>query len=652
MEFRSDINGLRAIAVMAVVFYHFAVPGFGGGFVGVDILFVISGFMMTGIIVTALERGDFSLKAFFKSRIRRIVPALMALCAVLLFGGWFILTPSDYEMLGKHAAASLVFISNFIFDNEAGYFDSFSKDKWLLHTWSLSVEWQFYIVLPLVLMALWRLKWQKYLLSILIGLFFISLITSYVMTKNDPSSAFFLLPARIWEFLMGSFVFLLARKCHANFNVKTIKLICFVAAGMIIYAVIFFSEDVAWPGLAAFLPVLGTALLLFFQKSYPAKLLHFPIMQALGLWSYSIYLWHWPLYVALRQFGYADNIFFLAGAILVSVFLGFLSYHFVEKPFRKNAKLKPRLSPKQGGAAFLIVALFALLVDQKDGFQSRVSAQILEIENTLNKARKMRPIPCDSMQDFRVAYPNCEAPEPEPKYIILGDSHADALFVGLRTILPQEFGIGFIKSCPILLNAYMQSKSKAETCPNFLAAAIKAIEALPSAVPLIVSSRFSFYLHGYNEHPDRSVALRYFDIDERDVVQNQQEIFIKKTVETMCALTKTKREVYVLKPVPEIGVEVPPSLSRQIMLRGDDSDLRIALKDYQARHAVVLKALRKAEADCGITLLDPVNYLCDDAYCYGSRQTKPLYYDDDHLSVEGVKTILPLFQSIIKQSGE
>ncbi|HUD33330.1 MAG TPA: acyltransferase, partial [Variovorax sp.] len=156
--FRGDINGLRAWAVVAVVLYHFGIPGLHGGFVGVDVFFAISGFLMTGIVVQALERDRFSVWQFYLARARRIVPALVVLCATLMALGWRLLLPSDYKALGTHAWSSVAFMSNFKYWREAGYFDAGSHDKWLLHTWSLAVEWQFYLVLPLVLLAVWKLR--------------------------------------------------------------------------------------------------------------------------------------------------------------------------------------------------------------------------------------------------------------------------------------------------------------------------------------------------------------------------------------------------------------------------------------------------------------------------------------------------------------
>ncbi|MCP1106398.1 acyltransferase [Serratia nevei] len=201
--FRHDINGLRAWAVIAVVLFHFGIPGFAGGFVGVDVFFVISGFLMTQIIVSGLETGKFSIWHFYLARARRIIPALMALCITLLVLGWFFLVSTDYTTLDKHVLTAILFISNVKFWREAGYFDADSHEKWLLHTWSLSVEWQFYIILPiaLVFMArLWRTRGIQ--LTIFVGLILSFALSCYLAIKS-PSSAFYLLPTRAWEMLAG-----------------------------------------------------------------------------------------------------------------------------------------------------------------------------------------------------------------------------------------------------------------------------------------------------------------------------------------------------------------------------------------------------------------------------------------------------------------
>lgn len=206
-NFRRDINGLRAWAVVSVVLYHFGVLGFTGGFVGVDIFFVISGFLMTQIIVRGLQTDNFSILAFYLARAKRIVPALLVLCAVLLVMGWFVLPAPDYKPLGMHVLTSLLFVSNIQYWREAGYFDAASHDKWLLHTWSLSVEWQFYLLFPILLALLWRLyPGPRNTARLLLLLLIASLVLSVWLTLKKPEAAFFLLPTRAWEMLTGGLV--------------------------------------------------------------------------------------------------------------------------------------------------------------------------------------------------------------------------------------------------------------------------------------------------------------------------------------------------------------------------------------------------------------------------------------------------------------
>ncbi len=246
-DFRTDINGLRAWAVVLVVLYHFGVAGFGGGFVGVDIFFVISGFLMTGIVIKSLERGTFSLFAFYLARAKRIIPALLALCAVLLLVGWLVLLPPDYKTLSTHVVYSLAFLSNLEYWQAAGYFDVASHEKWLLHTWSLSVEWQFYMILPIMLWAAWKLKpGRKVQQASVAAGFALSLAAAIVLTGTDATASFFLLHTRAWEMLAGGIVFLAlpGRKLSA-LQARFCEL---GGLGFIVLSIALFDKTSAWPG--------------------------------------------------------------------------------------------------------------------------------------------------------------------------------------------------------------------------------------------------------------------------------------------------------------------------------------------------------------------------------------------------------------------
>lgn len=324
MKFRKDINGLRAFAVIAVVLFHFNASWMPGGFAGVDVFFVISGFLMTGIIFKGLENNNFSVLNFYVARANRIIPALAALCLALLVFGWFYLTPLEYKALGKHAASSVGFLSNVIYMREAGYFDAASHEKWLLHTWSLSVEWQFYIIYPLALLALKRIFSLKTLKSLIIVATVIGFMFSVYTTYKWPSASYYLFPMRAWEMMLGGVAFLYPIKLQES-NKKLVEILGLI---LIVGSYIFITGDDPWPGCLALFPVLGTFLVIQTQRN-ESIITGNIVFQKLGAWSYSIYLWHWPFVVAIYTFSLPSQYIYIG--MTSSVLLGYLSYKYIER---------------------------------------------------------------------------------------------------------------------------------------------------------------------------------------------------------------------------------------------------------------------------------------------------------------------------------
>lgn len=253
MNFRKDINGLRAIAVIAVVLFHFNASWMPGGFAGVDVFFVISGFLMTGIIFRGIEQENFSISKFYIARANRIIPALALLCLVILVFGWFYLMPDDYRILGKHAASSISFVSNFIYWQEVGYFDAAAKEKWLLHSWSLSVEWQFYILYPLVLVAMRRFFSIKTMKSMLLVGTVLGFIFCAIATYKWPNPSYYLLPARAWEMMIGGVAYLYPFTLKENRK----KLVEWTGLALVIGSYFLISAENPWPGYLALFPVVG-----------------------------------------------------------------------------------------------------------------------------------------------------------------------------------------------------------------------------------------------------------------------------------------------------------------------------------------------------------------------------------------------------------
>jgi len=337
LAYRRDIDGLRAIAVLAVVLFHFGVPGITGGFVGVDVFFVISGFLITSIIWRERQAGRFSFIDFWARRARRILPALFVMIAATLAVGWFLLAPKDYEELGRSAHYQVTFTSNLLFSRQHGYFDASSDIKPLLHTWSLAVEEQFYIFFPLLLALLSsRLKhWRLALFAVLL----VSFGMSVWAVQHEPQKAFFLLHLRAWELLAGAMLAVQPKR-EWRASPALAQGVSLASLALILIAVLGYDAKTPFPGATALLPVLGVVGLIWAngqQPTWVARLLGTRIMVGIGLISYSWYLWHWPVFV-YANYAAVDGLsaLELAGLMLLSLVLGYLSWRFVETPFREN----------------------------------------------------------------------------------------------------------------------------------------------------------------------------------------------------------------------------------------------------------------------------------------------------------------------------
>lgn len=322
LSFRYDVNGLRAIAVIAVVIFHFMPDTLPGGFAGVDVFFVISGYLMTKIIFVGIERREFKLSKFYLARVNRILPSLYFLTFILLFL-YFIINPNDYTNLLKHIVSSLLFVSNFVYWRESGYFDSTAIEKWLLHTWSLSVEWQFYLIFPIAILFLAKVfSLNKIKITFLISTLFIFLL-NILVSYNWSSASYFLLPTRAWEMMFGGLVFLYP----LSLKPITSKIIEVIGISLIIYSYFFVSSENQWPGYLALLPVFGSYCVLL-ANNQRSIFTNNRAFQYIGKISYSLYLWHWPSLVAANFLGIENKLLF---ASLATLIFSLSNYYLIEK---------------------------------------------------------------------------------------------------------------------------------------------------------------------------------------------------------------------------------------------------------------------------------------------------------------------------------
>jgi peptidoglycan/LPS O-acetylase OafA/YrhL len=379
IRYRPDIDGLRAIAVLPVVLYHANLAGLSGGFVGVDVFFVISGFLICSLIAKELERGDFSVLRFYERRCRRILPALFAMFALTSGLAALVLMPPDLAGFGRSLLSSIAFVSNVYFWKVSGYFDGQAEFKPLLHTWSLSVEEQFYLIVPYLLMGICAYFRKRYL-TFLVPIAIVSLVLSDWAVSRAPSASFYLLPSRFWEILLGGLLALSGTAGPARRSVR--EAVALLGLLGVLFASFFYSDETRFPGYTALVPCLGAALIIYAGnagESLVGRLLGSTPLTFIGKISYSLYLWHWPLF-ALYRYRVARELTPLeAGAVvLLSFALAVASWHFVERPFRQAQGGFQRRGVFLGaGGGALAVATFAGTAMATNGLPSRVPGFVL-----------------------------------------------------------------------------------------------------------------------------------------------------------------------------------------------------------------------------------------------------------------------------------
>ena len=641
MNFRYDINGLRAIAVLAVVLFHFKPQWLPGGFAGVDVFFVISGFLMTSIIFNGVEKDSFNLFKFYNARANRIIPVLAAVSTVLIVFGWFYLLPTDYSDLGKQIEKSALFISNLLFAEGGGYFDTAEHTKWLLHTWSLSVEWQFYIFFPIIIITLKKYLNFTNLKRAVISLFIASFIFSMYATYKDSKTAYFLLTSRAWEMLFGGLAFLYPWSLKNK--LQQISTQCF---GLILIGTSYFliSKDTPWPGYMALIPVLGAYLIIV--SNYQNNLLiSNPIFSYIGKWSYSIYVWHWPLAVFGFYFVLPD--WWMYG-IPLSILLGCLSYQLIEKinfprysSWREIYKITPLY-------IFLIILACGYIIKETDGMKFHYSDKVLSI---LSEVEDMNPYDCnENIQTSNI----CKIGNYKKiKAIVIGDSHATALSTSVSASLNLNHeGILFITNdaCPLLLDA--QFRSHQNKCAEINQKRFNFINSKKfENVPIILIARFPLYIDGETDPSRRRVEDEkpaiYFNNDLEMPRLKVFEIFSLKLEETFCQITKTN-PLYIVQPIPEMPNHVPKMLARNQLL-GTKFVTSVPYIGYMQRSRKFRDAINFSAQRCNAKVLDPAKILCKNGECISQFNGRPIYRDGDHLSEYGNKLLTPIFKEILNK---
>lgn len=633
MKYRAEIDGMRAIAVIPVILFHAGISGFGGGFVGVDIFFVISGYLITNIIYQEIVDGKFSILNFYERRARRILPALFFVLTVCIVPAYMWMMPKDFINFAESVGSAVLFIANIHFLAESGYFSPLVEYKPLLHTWSLAVEEQFYIFYPLVLIISFKyFKSSVFRIVLLISL--ASLILSEVLWRILPAANFFLYPSRAWELGAGALLALTAPS-FLTANAKIREIAALIGFVVILGTIVFFDQQLPYPSLWTLAPVLGTVLVIAFadRENITGKLLSWPPLVGIGLISYSTYLWHQPLF-AFARIRLIDGIgigHFLA-LIFLSFLLGYLSWRFVESPFRVSGRYTRRQIFASGGIFGFALISFGLTVILSKGFPSRFDSSVLDIVQ-YDSGRAQH---CASYKSGAGCWTG-DLSTP-PSIVVVGDSHANVLGYGLETVLKEKkqsaiiFGDAY---CPPLYHYGTNNRGRHPECRARTGRSIDFATEAPEIRTVVLMAEWANYTKGFRWGD--SIIAAYDDGTEKNEDVERNPYFFDIALNNTIDLLSKEKEVIIVGPVPEFHGDVPnliglaKTLGREI---GDVKSLQLTKSDYLSRNEEVLASFGKVLSRVKYVDTKTI-FFVEPHFLVQDDDGMPMYSDTNHLSYTG-----------------
>ncbi len=641
-EYRPDIDGLRAISALVILAFHLGFTSFSGGFVGVDVFFVISGYLIIPRVADALQAGNFSLAIFFEKRIRRIIPALLAVMLFTFIAGFFVLGPREYKEFSGSAFATLVFGANFYFYDRSGYFADAAHQKPFLHAWSLGIEEQFYILVPLLLLACWsflRFSPRRVVLLITVSSFAYNL----VMVRYNEVNAFFMPMARFWELGIGGLIALYGRDQELS-DIKG-NLLSAVGVGLLLLSVFGIDDRTRFPGETALLPVAGSAFLIWSGQckgTLIGKSLGAMPLRYIGRISYSLYLIHWPVIVFVRL--YLSRPLEMTEQILIFAFSflwAALSWHFLERKLLSSQLISFRKLAMGLTVALSILITSGMVVTVTEGLQRRMTAGSLAVLKEVEQELSQGAGSCIERHPFGDSLPKkygvCGRGNAKGRKVLFwGDSHSGMLVKAMSRLYEDDkfliYSTG-MPDCPPFQDVKTTRRKNRLLCPTFVNQVINFLnqEAIDT---VILAGRWANLASDVRSPGDGGRPHKIFDMRADGVLFPFENALLR----TVKELKKHGTRVLVVGSVPEIEYHVPDTLVRY--LSGIGHLPETSRKDYEVRQKQVLSALEKVEQLEGVTVVHPQNILCDSEKCDVVRNGKVLYTDDDHLSIEGAKPIV------------
>ncbi len=612
MKYRGEIDGLRALAVIPVILFHAGIAKFKGGFVGVDIFFVISGYLITSIIMAEKSAGTFTLTSFYERRAKRILPALLLVIACAIPVAWFILPPLELKSFAQSIMATLAFGSNILFWMQSGYFDTTAELKPLLHTWSLAVEEQYYVFFPLLIMLLWRAG-AKAITVIIAAALVSSLAFAVWFYGKDQVGAFYLLPARAWEILAGAMVALIGWR-SSNRTVNNIGSI--LGLVLVITSIFAYKKLAKLDALYAVPSVIGAVLIIQFARegTVAHRLLTMRVFLSAGLLSYSAYLWHQPLF-AFAKLRMAHDLSkpVIAALILATIVLSVLTYKFIENPTRKAKGQKSSVVIGSTLAAALVLAVIGFIGNNKLGFPGRVdsfySAEARAIENNLN---------LKFTNDSQASEFYKVSPPPKETILIIGDSYVKNWSVGINENIDHSryrvVAVTFLH-CDVQINGKTITASPEESMyKEGCATLVKYLND-----DSVINSTTKIFLVSYRPFEYEANLFRF--------------ALLKSLAERTGATT------YIFGNYYQLEVEKTGTCMNAMFVARSDAKRCIDLAIYPSKRSPATSG--EVPSDLKYTFVDIIDLMCgyDKKKCPSNSNGIPFMEDWNHLSASFVKYI-------------
>lgn len=651
MKYRREIDGLRAIAVLAVIFFHAGWAGFSGGYIGVDIFFVISGYLITSILLAELEEGKFSITRFYERRARRILPALSVVLLVTSIAAFMLMPPALLQDYARSLISVASFCSNVFFYWSSGYFSTASDEKPLLHTWSLAVEEQFYLLFPLLLAWCWFLR-RRGLAWLMLGLMIISLLGSELLLRMQEIDAnFYLIFSRAWELLAGAML-ALARPEQWRVSAALRPWLALSGMLLIVAAILGLNHSTPFPGLYALIPVLGACLIIAFADANQAvgKLLASRAMVGIGLISYSLYLWHQPLFAFLRlKHVHTPHPLLFALAIILAVLLAALSYRWVEQPFRDRKRYDRRRIFQL--SAIALAGIIGVGILGLNGQPQRFAQAELM---TSIEPSPMREQCHTSGTDYLKPAQACTYFGKEVQWATFGDSHTVELAYALAQRLQAQGKGQDINTQPGLLHLSFSGcppallfEARQPGCSAWIRESLQYLEQHAEIQHVLLGFSYTRFLFGEMEEgsqqpSDISPANKFSPTYGGQSASALRELYWQSLHTIISRLQAAGKQVHLLYPIPELPADIsklvtPFSVLQHTEIAPLEQVSTRAL--YQARHAFILAKLDSLSGPA-LHPLKTADILCAHDHCPAVMDGQSLYFDDNHLSVAGAQRLI------------